>query len=600
MDQICINQADEIEKAAQVSIMGEIYRASRCVSVWLGREFHNYQDSTELLLRGVWRLEQAREGEPLSADIIEKLIDDPVATFRQIGTSRMKRAATEWLNTLGLDTIKPWYHLPHLFHRTWFDRAWILQEVLMARDLTIVCGQYIVPWDMFLLMSSIIECCRSLLGTNEIYEIFASKLWDIWLGSSTWGAASMLRKGPPQSHISPLYLAQWRIECQKKGRLSMVSALSLSRNQKATDARDKVFCVLAFSPIERQDNDRRQSITPNYSLSPARLYIEVAKSLLAAYGPCILSLSGLSSHSTTTGLPTWVPDLNSQLTSRLRGINVQQRHRTAVIASSVETFACQSPSPVYITSKDELVIQCCLWDVVAEITHSGLNEVGRNLKGLVRWLGLLKKLNATPEQRRQTLLCCLAERPIAECFNASHFEHWLKLLCFTSIVGQRRPLQELESFNPIELLEEDQESVGTLLSRVQELLAMLDSTLSSEEIKNWCVEGRRRPHVTQQYSQWYRDMIRDGMQYGAMLRNNNITRRLLRTALANLLGTGPEETQPGDIIVLVEGSDTPYLLRRVQDEKFELIGEIYIHDLDIEDVLGDTERPATMRTLYIV
>jgi hypothetical protein len=605
VDQICINQGDDIEKAAQVSMMGDIYRASGHVDVWLGREFHNYLDNTELMLRGVWRLEQARDGDTLSADNLEQLVNDPVATFRQMGDSRIKRAATEWLNTLGLETIRDWFRMPPLFHRTWFDRAWILQEVLMARELTIVCGRYIVPWDIFLLMSAIVECCRSLPGTNEVHAIFAFTLWDQWFGTSLVGGAFMLRNQPQQDRVSPLRLAQWRTECQRKGRLSMVAALSLSRNQKATDARDKVFCVLAFSPIEWEDRNGKYQIIPDYSTTPESLYLEVAKSLVAVYGPCILSLSGLSSRLTTTQLPTWVPDLSCQLIYRLKGIDVRQIQHITSVTSYVGTVACESAPSVRITSQNELVINCHLWDVVAETSHSGLNEVGKNLDGLARWLEMLSRLNATLEQRRQALQCSLAERHLDEHSIESHFEDWLRFLCFTRIMGQQQVLRDIDL--PVGLygtrnpqLEQGQEPILNLISRAQEHLAMIGCTLSSDIFMARSSEGKHDAYDSPEYMQQYKDMTRDATHYGHILRDNNPTRRLLRTALNNMLGTVPEEAQPGDVIVLVERVNVPYLLRRVYDGRFELIGETYIHGLNVEEMLEDAEERGRMQDLYIV
>lgn len=584
-------------------MMGEIYRASGCVDVWLGREFHNYLDSTEVMLQGVWRLEQAREGDSLSADSLEQLVNDPFAKFQQIGDSSIKRAAREWLNTLDLDTIKEWLDMPHLFHRTWFTRAWILQEVLMARDLTIVCGRYIVPWDMFLLMSSIVECCRLLRGTFDS-EIFEFPLWEFWVNTSLTGAASMLCKRPQQDHVSPLRLAQWRTKYQREGRLSMVSALSLSRNQQATDARDKVFCILAFSPIERKDDHSIQPIRPDYSVSSIWLYIEVAKSLVALYGPCILSLSGLRSRSTTIELPTWVPDLNSQLTSRLRGFNALELHPTTSVTSCIGRVARGSPSNVHVTSQNELVIRCHLWDVIAETAHSGLNEVGRNLEGLAQWMEILSKLDASPEQRRQALLCSLVERPSNDLSNESHFEDWLQFLCFNCTVGQWQNVWQ-ESGLPYdcdiqmrEQLTQGQEPMETLISRAQEHFAKLGHALSSDTIKNWSGEGIK--DSANLYHKWYWDMTKHATQYGNMLRDNDPTRRLLRTALTNMLGTGPKDAQPGDLIVLIEGVYVPYLVRGVREGKFKLLGEIYVHDLDVEKILEDTDNKKRIRDLYII
>jgi hypothetical protein len=476
----------------------------------------------------------------------------------------------------------------------------------MARDLTIVCGRYVVPWDIFLFMSSIVECCQSLIYTSGIHEIFPSTPWNECIDTSIQRGALVVGFGSKQDDVSPLRLAQWRVECQREGRLSMVSALSLSRNQKATDARDKVFCVLAFSPIEHKDSSGIQSIKPDYSLSLAKLYIEVAKSLVAAYGPCILSLSGLSSRPTTTELPTWVPDLNSRLTSRLRGINVRQLHHTTSVTSCIGGVARKSPSGIHITPQNELVIKGHLWDAVAETAHSGLNEVGKDLTGLARWLEMLSKLNSTVEQRRQALLCSLAETSSHEHSNESRFEEWLQFLCFTSIFGFRQLLRELDpalgkrDIHAHEHLEQPPRPIKTSISQAREYFSTLGYTLSSDTVQRWCGEGEYVHVATVDDWQWYRELTRDAMHYGQIVRDNNPTRRLLRTALTNILGTGPEETQPGDVIVLVEGVSVPYLLRRVRDGKFELIGEAYIHNLDVEEWLRNREGRGSTQELCIV
>ena len=46
----------------------------------------------------------------------------------------------------------------------------------------------------------------------------------------------------------------------------------------------------------------------------------------------------------------------------------------------------------------------------------------------------------------------------------------------------------------------------------------------------------------------------------------------------NYLGIGPRETEQGDLVFILLGVDTPYILRRdSQDETLRLIGEAYVH-----------------------
>jgi hypothetical protein len=46
------------------------------------------------------------------------------------------------------------------------------------------------------------------------------------------------------------------------------------------------------------------------------------------------------------------------------------------------------------------------------------------------------------------------------------------------------------------------------------------------------------------------------------------------------LGIGPYDTEPGDLIFILLGSDVPYVLRRnSEDEKLRLVGEAYVHGI---------------------
>jgi hypothetical protein len=67
-------------------------------------------------------------------------------------------------------------------------------------------------------------------------------------------------------------------------------------------------------------------------------------------------------------------------------------------------------------------------------------------------------------------------------------------------------------------------------------------------------------------------------------------RRILTTE-KGYLGTGAEDTRPGDLIVLVEGADVPYILRPGvgKDGTFTLVSEAYIHGIMASgDALADT------------
>lgn len=104
IDALCINQADNAEKATQVALMGTIYSRARRVLVWLGRATSDSQLA--------------------------------MTTLREL------RKATD-LQTLSPDANKA---IGALFSRAWFTRVWTIQEWGLARENEFICGTDVVPW----------------------------------------------------------------------------------------------------------------------------------------------------------------------------------------------------------------------------------------------------------------------------------------------------------------------------------------------------------------------------------------------------------------------------------------------------------------------
>ncbi|PIG82862.1 hypothetical protein AARAC_003154 [Aspergillus arachidicola] len=107
VDAICINHTDAEEKAHHVAGMGELYSCADQVLVWLG-DAADYSDLACALLpeltAKIWSLKDSEGGwRPLSTD-------DIVA------------------------------------HRAWFQRLWVVQEVVLAHACVFLCGLQQVEW----------------------------------------------------------------------------------------------------------------------------------------------------------------------------------------------------------------------------------------------------------------------------------------------------------------------------------------------------------------------------------------------------------------------------------------------------------------------
>jgi Heterokaryon incompatibility protein (HET) len=111
VDAICINQPNALEKNHQVPLMAKIYHEARNVRVWLG---------------------ESSEDSPAALALIRKLL-----YLRQYN------------RVVETTSCEEWKALAELMKRPWFSRRWVVQEIALARQATLHCGEYHIPWPEF-------------------------------------------------------------------------------------------------------------------------------------------------------------------------------------------------------------------------------------------------------------------------------------------------------------------------------------------------------------------------------------------------------------------------------------------------------------------
>ena len=112
IDAICIDQANIEEKNKQVARMAEIYSKARDVLIWLGKEYNASSTAMEFIPK-ILDLEQSHA-------LISKE-----------------------------SNRKQWTALADLMKREWFSRRWIVQELVLAKDRYLYCGDKVLHWDDF-------------------------------------------------------------------------------------------------------------------------------------------------------------------------------------------------------------------------------------------------------------------------------------------------------------------------------------------------------------------------------------------------------------------------------------------------------------------
>lgn len=124
VDAVCIDQDNAHEKTIQIRLMRDIFRSAKHVYGWVGDD----ADNSELAMQTLQQIRALRlDSDAWPADL-------PVAP-------------PEWGDTgLPPEGDEAWFAIDQLFDRPWFKRAWIIQEVVLAQSISIVCGATEIPW----------------------------------------------------------------------------------------------------------------------------------------------------------------------------------------------------------------------------------------------------------------------------------------------------------------------------------------------------------------------------------------------------------------------------------------------------------------------
>lgn len=276
IDAICINQADDAEKAVQVAAMRNIYLNAEKVIVWLGAN----EDESEMVLQNMdafleWGLKVQTSG----------------LTPENEGWPLLNPPPDNLCFALGRFLARPWFH-----------RVWVVQEMLLAREAVLVCGNRFVDWDVF---------CRAVLLMNE--NGLAHML------SNMYGVAS------PLVSVAIANLGELHRLYQKRreslSAVDFVKLLKMGRFRKVTEQVDRVYGFLGLV-----DNELRVAAAPFINYSPEskrdywRAYADIAK-LLLQRDPDLHLLSTVPSRNRPPSMPSWCPDYNA---AGLSGTSIQE------------------------------------------------------------------------------------------------------------------------------------------------------------------------------------------------------------------------------------------------------------------------------------
>ena len=202
-------------------------------------------------------------------------------------------------------------------HRSWFSRVWILQELAMSKtDPNVVCGHKRAPWSSFVAAwQSIAREALVDLGTRVKEP-----------------NADTVKSVDRHDNLEILSLTKLdvlndlRRSVQTHGGDSLRRLLMMSRTSAATDPRDRIYALLGLLSNEALDSSACSTISVDYRKSCSEVYVDAVTHIFSCgEGPYFLSgvfLSGgpaiapqiltLPTSKMQEDLPSWVPNFSRQ------------------------------------------------------------------------------------------------------------------------------------------------------------------------------------------------------------------------------------------------------------------------------------------------
>ncbi|KAL8350354.1 hypothetical protein RB598_005596 [Gaeumannomyces tritici] len=271
IDQLCINQADDDEKSAQVAMMGAVYQSADEVVVWLG-------DGDGETAAGV--------------GAIRRLVERTLQGERELGkdafAAKMRRMGLEQARDSDGGPRPPFGEAAAVLARPWFQRVWVTQEIAFARSATVLCGDAApLRWGVLATFADRVAAYRFeelVLKDTTITKVEAPAL-----------------RGMKQVRKMN-YIRENRLH---RARADIADIVMASRGFLATDLRDKLFAFYSLVDSQMPKPDYRHSVERVYTDFMAVILVENAR-------PELLSLAGVGSPSRMPGLPSWVVDWSQE------------------------------------------------------------------------------------------------------------------------------------------------------------------------------------------------------------------------------------------------------------------------------------------------
>ena len=252
VDALSINQNDTQEKSQQVAMIGRIFQRATGVVAWLGE----HADGSDKLLKRL-----ATCGTSLN-ELQQPSEISGVGAGVQEGASHTERLIEGEQEA----RLKLW---KAFLNRPWFGRTWIIQEVVLAKSLTLHCGSDALRWEQ-------LPPCEKLETFDEMHYLLNGRL-DVSYQKCEFRFRELQDSRRRQQMRVPAWkkdeyrdvssLLRWYTDLSNTiGHLAMTFSA-----WNCFDRRDKIYALISLEDLLPE----QQAIEPDYSLSIEDTFLSV-------------------------------------------------------------------------------------------------------------------------------------------------------------------------------------------------------------------------------------------------------------------------------------------------------------------------------------
>ncbi|MCJ1243307.1 hypothetical protein MMC30_000504 [Trapelia coarctata] len=297
------NLFEGLSQICQSELMGSIYGVAQEVIVWLGKDMMDFSDFASF-----------------HTDAITSTYLDDDESHDIL--ARVHLAAPIFKPTSDEVSMEKWASYRKFYERRrWFIRAWVVQEVVLAREIEVLCGNGRLPWQSMVALATGVRSSSIAMQADNL----RSSRQDRGIGDEVT-RLGLLRElcggdGPYQACTNEDEPGLKEYLAETYGATSPCAirfaflrhVISIIRPLGASNPRDKIYTAIGI--VDKFDLEKSNPmVVPRYDVSTEMVYERVTRLLLAKL-PWLSVLSMVEDKScrVIAHLPSWVPDFSTLL-----------------------------------------------------------------------------------------------------------------------------------------------------------------------------------------------------------------------------------------------------------------------------------------------